>query len=57
MAASSGGGCGTGSSYLIRKRAGPEIAKRELEFSIAAVDIDLEDDERIKVGRRCRRHG
>jgi hypothetical protein len=31
-------------SYLIRKRASTEVTKRELESSIAALDVDLQSD-------------
>ena len=46
----SSGACGTSSSYLIRESAGSKVTKRELELSIAAVNIDLEHDDRIRVG-------
>jgi len=48
--AASSEACRSSSAYLIRESAGSKITKRELEFSIATVDINLEDNERVRVG-------
>lgn len=43
-------------SYLARQRAGPEIAKGQLEPLVGAVGVDLEGDESVWAGGRRRSH-
>lgn len=38
-------------TYLIRESASSEITKRKLESSIATLNIDLQGDESVRVGR------
>lgn len=50
-----GGACET-KTYLAWERAGAQVSQRELESFIASVDIDLQGDQRIRVGGWRRRH-
>jgi hypothetical protein len=44
-------------TYLIRKSASTEITERKLEFTIAALYVDLEGDKSVGICGRSRRHG
>jgi hypothetical protein len=43
-------------TYLVRKSAGSEITKRELESAVATLDVDLESDQGVLISCRSRRH-
>lgn len=43
-------------TYLVRKGAGSKITKRELESSVATLNVDLESDQRVLISCRSRRH-
>ena len=47
---------GDTTTYLIGKSAGTKITKRELESTVAALNIDLQSDKSVRVGCRSRRH-
>lgn len=48
--------CGT-TTYLARESRGPEVTERQLESLVGAIDVDLDGDEGVWVGGRCRGHG